>query len=162
TLRTQVNDRFANAHFSQIQAVETVLKALVSPQQELLGKMDPAGDKAVFVQSALEVVQRTVLAQQFWDYFREKLELRFSPRFNDPLWVADTVAYDCYTSVLAGAVAAGIRHEGDFREPPLTYLSTETSPLTWLRSQMPMQDGIPAFADGSLKLPFAVIQLPWD
>lgn len=159
TLASAGKEQFENAHFSQVQALRGIVTGMISPQNDLLNQMDPAGDVGAFTKNALILMQRVVLAQQFWDYFWDKLGQRIS-EFEVPLWIADTVAFDCYSSVIRRAINEGILTEGSFREPPLTYVSAETSPLTWLRSQMPMQDGTPVFADGSLTLPFPVIELP--
>ena len=61
--------------------------------------------------------------QKVWDFFRKKFELRFSDTFKDILWVADTVAWDCYRPVLEAAAGEDILPKSQFREPPLTYLT---------------------------------------
>ncbi|HEU0068560.1 MAG TPA: hypothetical protein VFQ26_04770, partial [Nitrospiraceae bacterium] len=162
--KTQLQEfqsRFATAHSSQLAAIEAMVQLMVEGHSAQAQGMDPGGDGAIFTQTALDLVLRTVVAQRFWDYFRDKLELRFSPQFGRRLWVADSVAYDCYTPVIQTAVDQGILPEGSFREPPLTYLNAETSPLTWLRSQRPREGGAQIFS-GSQSLPFPVIELPWE
>jgi hypothetical protein len=101
-----------------------------------------------------------IRSQQLWDFFRDKLDLRFSPTFKEVLWVADTVAWNCYRPVLDLAADLGIIIRTELREPPLTYLTAEFSPATWVRGSRP-EDGR-NYQWGSSKIPIPVIELPWD
>jgi hypothetical protein len=157
--RTQ-NDLDSNLHFSQLQAIGILVETFVQQQSELLNQLDPAGDSAAFHDSALKLLQSIRGSQHAWDFFRDKLDLRFSPEFKEVLWVADTVAWDCYRPVLDGAAAVGILEPWALREPPLTYLSAELSPLTWVRGSRP-NDGR-SYHLGTSQIPIPVIELPWD
>jgi hypothetical protein len=149
-----------NAHFSQIQALEILVAALVARQRELLVQLDPQGDPEGFRTVALDLVREIIRSQKVWDFFRDKLELRFAPDFKDVLWVADTVAWDCYRPVMDRAVQAGILPAAQVREPPLTYLTAEFSPATWVRGSRP-NDGRD-YHLGTSRLPIPVIEIPWD
>jgi hypothetical protein len=157
--RTQT-DLDSNLHFSQVQAIGILMDTFAGQQGDLLGKMDPAGDAAAFQDAALELVKSIIRAQRVWDFFRDKLDLRFSPAFKGILWVADTAAWDCYRPVLDTAADAGILERAALREPPLTYLTAEFSPATWIRGSRP-NDGR-EYHLGTSRLPIPVIELPWD
>jgi hypothetical protein len=135
--KRSVDELDMNAHFSQIQALEILVGALVVKQRALLDGLDPEGEPEEFRVAALELVQEIIKTQRVWDFFRDKLELRFSPNFKAVLWAADTVAWDCYRPVMDRAVAAGILSAALVREPPLTYLTAEFSPATWVRGSRP-------------------------
>lgn len=101
-----------------------------------------------------------IKAQQVWDFFRDKLELRFNPFFKDSLNIADTVAWDCYRSTLNKAEELGIISQDRFREPPLTYLIADFSPATYVRGIRPMKDN--EYLLERFKLPIPLIEIPWD
>ena len=154
------NELDMNAHFSQIEALGVFMDALIDRQRTLLSDLDSTTNPEKFRETALKLVQEIIKSQRVWDFFRDKLELRFSPDFKDVLWVADTVTWDCYRPVMDRAVLAGIVPAAQVREPPLTYLSAEFSPLTWVRGSRP-NDGRD-YHLGAARLPIPVIQVPWD
>lgn len=149
-----------DVHFSQLEAIKILTDAVVADQQTLAANLDPAGDAEMFRVGAIQLVDRLIKGQRAWDFFRDKLELRFSPDFKDVLWVSDTIAWDCYRPVMDRAVAAGIVPAATVREPPLTYLTAEFSPATWVRGSRP-NDGINHDL-GTALLPIPVIEIPWD
>jgi len=149
-----------NAHSSQLEAIKTLVDVFTKEQKVLLQGLDPQGDVAAFESNAFDLVQNVIRSQKMWDFFRDKLILRFSPTFKEALWVADTVAWDCYDPVLQAARDAGILKKAELREPPLTYLTAEWSPATWVRGQRPI-DGR-NYPLGTSSLPIPVIELPWD
>jgi hypothetical protein len=129
-------------------------------QRALLQQLDAADKVEDFQATALLLVREIIRSHRVWDFFRDKLELRFSPTFKDVLWVADTIAWDCYRPVMDRAVQAQIVPEAEVREPPLSYLTAEFSPATWLRGTRP-NDGR-NYQLGTSRLPIPVIELPWD
>lgn len=149
-----------NAHSSQLNAIETLMKVFFGRQREAFDALDPDGDTQVFAQQSLELVRASAKAQRAWDFFREKLDLRLSPELKDALWTADTIAWDCHRPALDRAVQFGVIAADALREPPLTYLSAEYSPLTWVRGNRP-NDGR-SYALGEALLPIPVIEMPWD
>jgi len=149
-----------NAHFSQIEALAVLMKAYEGTQRALLEQLDTAEKAEDFHTIALSLVGEIIRSQRVWDFFRDKLELRFSPTFKDVLWTADTIAWDCYRPVMDRAVQAQIVPEAEVREPPLSYLTAEFSPATWLRGSRPF-DGR-NYQLGTSRLPIPVIELPWD
>src|SRR5918995_1590836 len=157
--RTQV-DLDSNLHFSQLQAIGILVDTFTKQQRALLEKIHPAGDAAAFQDAAFELVKSIIRSQRVWDFFRDKLDLHNSPTFKEVLWVADTVAWDCYRPVLDGAVDMGILERATLREPPLTYLTAEFSPATWIRGSRPT-DGSD-YPLGTSRLPIPVVELPWD
>jgi hypothetical protein len=149
-----------NANFSQVQAVGILMGALVARQRELLKGLDATGPPAAFGTASLSLVSEIIKSQKVWDFFRSKLDLRFVPTFQGPLWLADTVAFDCHRPVLETAAGFDIIAPSAFREPPLTYLTAEFSPATWVRGSRP-SDGR-NYQLGTARLPIPVIEVPWD
>ncbi len=153
-------DLDSNAHFSQLQAIGVLMGLFAEQQGVLLGGLDPAGDQTVFQTNAHGLVNSIIKAQGVWDFFRDKLDLRFSPTYREVLWVADTVAWDCHRPIMDQAAGLGIVAPATLREPPLTYLTAEFSPATWVRGSRP-NDGRDHHL-GASTLPIPVIELPWD
>lgn len=149
-----------NLHYSQMQAIAVLVSAFHDQQVALLAAMNPAIPGAAFEDACHEVVRAIVAGQRAWNFFRSKLDLRLLPQFAAVLKTADVVAYDCYTPVMDRAKADGIVSAAEVREPPLTYLSTEFSPLTWVRGKRP-NDGRD-YHLGAATLPIPVIELPMD
>jgi hypothetical protein len=147
-------------HFSQLEALSILTDALVDRQRTLLDALAPEANPDGFYVKGFELVVETIKAQRVWDFFRDKLELRFSPDFKDVLWVADTIAWDCYRPVMGRATDAGMLSKAHVREPPLTYLTAEFSPATWVRGSRP-NDGR-EYHLGTANLPIPVIEVPWD
>jgi hypothetical protein len=149
-----------NAHFSQLESLGVFMDALINRQRILLEQLDATTNSEDFRNTAFQLVQEIIKAQRVWEFFRSKLELRFSPDFKDLLWVADTVAWDCYRPVMDRAVDAEIIPAAQVREPPLAYLTAEFSPATWVRGSRP-NDGM-NYQLGLATLPIPVIEIPWD
>ncbi len=149
-----------NAHYSQVEAIGVLMEAHVERLRALLKQLDAQGDPEAFRATAFALIQEIIKSQRVWDFFRDKLELRFSPDYKDPLWIADTVAWDCHRPILDRAADKGIVKKAEMREPPLTYLTAEFSPATWVRGSRP-NDGRDYFL-GTAHLPIPVIELPWD
>ena len=149
-----------NVHFTQIQALEILMNEFVRRERKLLDQLQPEANSNEFHNIALQLIDEIIHAQRAWDFFRDKLELRFSPTFKEPLWLTDTIAWNCYRPVLEQATVAGILSKDELREPPLTYLTAEFSPATWERGRRPW-DGRD-YVLGTASLPIPVIELPWD
>lgn len=148
-----------NAHFSQLHAIDVLVRTLVDEQRRLLGAVDPASPQA-FGEAALAVSRSIIKTQRCWDFFRDKLDLRHAPAHKEPLWVADTIAWDCHRPVMDLAVQLGIVSATRVREPPLVYCTAEYSPATWVRGSRP-NDGR-SYDLGEARVPIPVIELPWD
>lgn len=151
-----LNDVDTQLHASQLAAISTLMKLQVDQQRVTLAALVPGA--ADFENQSDQLVQQIIAAQAIWDFFRDKLELRFSAKFKEILWVADTVAWDCYSRAMAEK--PDIVDMSALREPPLTYLTADFSPATWARGTRPW-DGH-NFELGTATLPIPVIRLPWD
>ncbi len=149
-----------NAHSSQLEAIDVLVNTVVAPQGPAAAALDPQGDEGAFYRGSLQVTLDIARAEKLWGYFRDKLELRYSPLHKEPLWVADTIAWNCHRTTLDLAVQFGIVNKNQLREPPLVYCSTEYSPATWVREARP-NDGR-NYALGDALLPIPVIEMPWD
>jgi hypothetical protein len=149
-----------NAHFSQLRAIEVLMDTFVNEQRALLDSLNPAGDAEAFNIGCLNLVRSIIRSQKTWDFFRSKLELRYSPEHKEPLWVTDTIAWDCHRPVLNTAVQFGILDGNELREPPLVYCTAEYSPATWVRGSRPNDGRV--YDLGEALLPIPVIEIPWD
>ena len=149
-----------NAHFSQLQAIEVLVNALVDKQRTGINNLNADGAVETFNVGCFDVVRNIIRAQKAWDFFRDKLDLRHSPVHRDSLWVADTIAWDCHRPVMDRAVQFGIINSSHLREPPLIYCTADFSPATWVRGSRP-NDGRD-FDLGETFLPIPVIEMPWD
>jgi hypothetical protein len=149
-----------NANFSQLRAIEVLVNAFIDEQQAIIDNLDPAGDGEVFNTACFNLVRSIIRAQKAWDFFRDKLDLRYSPSHKEPLWVADTIAWDCHRPVMNRAVQFKIIDENRLREPPLVYCTAEYSPATWVRGSRPNDGRV--YDLGETLLPIPVIEMPWD
>lgn len=154
-LRT-LNDVDTQLHASQLTAISTLMKLQTEQQGATLAALTPGA--ADFEDQAYKLVLQIIRSQRIWDFFRGKLELRFSAKFKDILWVADTVAWDSYSRAMAEQPA--MVDASVLREPPLTYLTADFSPATWARGTRPY-DGH-NYELGTTTLPIPVIRVPWD
>ena len=149
-----------NAHFSQLQAIEILINALVDKQRNIIAEVKTDAGAEAFNGGCLNVVNSIIRAQKTWDFFRDKLDLRHSPSHKEPLWVADTIAWDCHRPVMNTAVQFGIINPAQLREPPLVFCTAEYSPATWVRGSRP-NDGRD-YDLGEARLPIPVVEVPWD
>ncbi|MFZ0749791.1 MAG: hypothetical protein WAM70_10570, partial [Pyrinomonadaceae bacterium] len=97
-----------NAHFSQLGALEVLMSGYIERQRSLLAELKLLEGTEEFMAKAFELTNVIIKSQGVWDYFRDMLELRFSPTFKNVLWIADTVAWDSYLPVLERAADEGI------------------------------------------------------
>jgi len=142
-------------NFSQIRALDYFTRTLCKLNDNSISDLDPAGNVDVFLSDALDLTQNLIKSHAVWDFFRERLELRFVPQFRHLLLVADLISYDCYNTVMDRAKALQIGPAQGYREYPLIGLVTEFSPATWPRGRRP-----PALENRCLPVP--IIDLPWD
>ena len=149
-----------NAHFSQLEALEMLMDGYVGRQRSLLSALNLVNDAEDFAVKAFELTDVMIKSQGVWDYFRDMLELRFSPTFKDALWIADTVAWDSYLPVLERAADEGIIPRSKVREPPLTYLTASRTPATFARATVTFASVDPE--QGTVRLPIPIIEMPWD
>ncbi len=149
-----------DVHFSQIEAVKILMDVFKDGQADLINGLQPAGGLTEYLDQSSELVNQILRSQFVWDFFRSKLQLRFDPSYKDSLWLADTIAFDCYRDTMEKAVTAGIIQRDDFREPPLCYFTSEFSPATWVRGSYP--EGLRRPRRGEYRTPIPVIELPWD
>ena len=147
-----------DAHVSQLNAISIIIGAATSRQSKLLDQAPKT--EATLGPWAQQLADEVVKAQRVWGYFRDKLELRFSPNYKESLWLADTIAFDCHRAAQDAAVLAGMAHQEELRPPPLTYLDAELSHATWVRGARP-DDGRD-YLLGDSRLPIPLVSLPWD
>ena len=151
-------DAAMKVHHTQLTAIKALMDAMLEVQKVQVGQLSPAaGD---FATTALQITREVIRVQQVWEFFRDQLSLRFSPDFQESLWIADTVAWSCHRPVLEEASARGAVVLDEVREPPLTQVIAEFSPATWVRGSRPQGSG--GLLLGTALLPIPVIQVPAD
>jgi len=155
------NETSFEKHHSQV-------AALAGQMRELNDKVKKTWNEASdFV--AIQKAQRDCQSlQSAWNYFREKLLMRFDQRIGGHVRAADAYAWACYEPVLVDRRKANPSEP--FREPPLVAFDTELSP--W--AQSPRRKGASrgdatSEATGSLgdqtllaEMPIAVLGVPWS
>lgn len=157
--RASEADLDKSAHFSQLQAIDVLVKTFAAEQQGLVQAVNAAAPEA-FGDAVLALSRSIVRSQRAWDFFRDKLDLRHAPLLKEPLWVADTIAWNCHRPVMDLAAQLGIVEPSRVREPPLVYCTADYSPATWVRGSRP-NDGR-SYDLGETRVPIPVIEIPWD
>jgi len=149
-----------NLHWSQILAIKNLIDAYAKAYNDILAGLPPETDKPGYEQGLYNLLTAIASAQRAWDFFRTKFELRNSDRFKRRLRVADINAIDCYDAALKQGIQNGWIAADAVREPPLTYLSPDISPMTWARGSRP-NDGRSQDLEGKT-LPIPVVEIPYD
>lgn len=140
------------ANYSQLLAIRAMLVIFTDRQRADCAQLGAAD----FPRDAYYLAEDIALAQEVWDYFRDRLELRLHPEFQARIAVADTVVWDCYIPVMRQTALASAR----LHEPPLTGLASLMFAQTWRRGQQPHLRGKSLL--GGSALPIPIIDLPWD
>lgn len=154
------NDLDSNLHWSQLIAVGELVEAYGRAYASKLGNLPAETDGPAYEAALYDVLMAISSAQRAWDFFRRKFDQRRSERYRKRLRAADIIAIDCYDAAIGAAKAKGWIKEEDIREPPLTYLSPEISPMTWARGTRP-NDGRSEELEGKT-LPIPVVEVPYD
>lgn len=145
-------------HTSQLDAVNTLVSVASARARDRLKHLpESAADVRLW---SLQLADELDRGQRIWNFFRAKLDLRNLATLDDPLWIADTIAYDCYQHVMTSVIGLNLITDEKAREPPLTFVEDHLSALTWTRRSRPF-DGR-NYALGEATLPIPVIALPWD
>lgn len=102
---------------------------------------------------------------RLWDFYRERLALRFVPWLRDYLLLADEYAWAAYRPAQEAAVRSGVLTADAGREPPLVSLSTEESAFSITRGSSLVSE-IPGLDRTRLstlvaELPIPLIGMPW-
>lgn len=152
--RAAANDALEK-NFSQIEALDYFMRKICAKNEDSLSALNINNDVERFLNSALDLTNNVIKSHVIWNFFRDRLELRFVPHFQQLLLMTDLVSHDCYTTIIDRAKALYIVPEHGFREYPITGLMADFSPATWTRGCRPK-------ALWNHKLPVPVIDLPWD
>jgi hypothetical protein len=147
-------------HHSQLLRVAGGLKPLVAKVQDSVAAEDAVGQWRTIERYALEL-------QRVWDFFRQKLALRFVPWLRGYLVAADEYAWACYEPAQKAAVDAGTVSIDTVREPPLVCFTSVSTPFSIPRGASYARDvgadelrspGARALVS---RLPIPVIGVPW-
>jgi hypothetical protein len=87
--RTKDHDLDMNLHYSQLQALQVLMTTYFEQQRKLLEALDAAANPGKFAIDALALVKGIIDSQRIWNFFRTKLDLRFSPQFAIQRGLAD-------------------------------------------------------------------------
>lgn len=147
-------------HHSQLLRLAGGLKPLVGKVQRSVAADDATDQWRTIEQYALEL-------QRVWDFFRQKLALRFVPWLRGYLVTADEYAWACYRPAQQAAVGAGTVSIDTVREPPLVCFTSVSTPFSIPRGASYARDigadelsspGAQALVG---RLPIPVIGVPW-
>jgi hypothetical protein len=112
--------------------------------------------------------ERQVLdLHRVWDFFREKLALRYVDRFADYLLAADEFAWACYEPMQQVATAVGTVEPAAVREPPLVCFTPVSTPFSIPRGASYTKDVggaalvSPVSRALAQRLPIPVVGVPW-
>jgi hypothetical protein len=98
-----------------------------------------------------------------WDFFREKLALRYVGWFADYLLAADEYAWACYEPAQEAATAAKTVKFAAVREPPLVSFTPVSTPFSIPRGSSYAAAGLVTQESKALvqRLPVPVVGVPW-
>ncbi|MGY3133454.1 hypothetical protein ACVWZM_004136 [Bradyrhizobium sp. USDA 4501] len=153
-------DLDSNLHWSQMEAIGELIAAYRAKYDAVLGNLPAEADKASYEAALYDLLMAIASAQRAWDFFRRKFDQRKSDRFRKRLRAADIIAIDCYDAAIGTAKAKGWIKAEEVREPPLTYLSPDISPMTWARGTRPNDGQSEELAGQTLPIP--VVEVPYD
>jgi hypothetical protein len=148
-------ERDFEKHHSQVVALGRQMRALNDRVRTTWG------ESTDFV--AIQKAQRDCAAvHSLWNYYREKLLMRFDRQIGGYLRAADAYVWACYEPVLVDRRAKNATQA--FREPPLVAFDVEHSP--WARSRRGTDGASPngpgAFDLATAAMPIAVLGIPWS
>jgi hypothetical protein len=147
-------------HQSQIDRLVNQLQPVAALVRGEIRTADLRGDWPTFETQVLDL-------HRIWQFFREKLALRFVDHFRDYLLAADEFAWACYRPAQENLVAAGTLDRSEVKEPPLVCFSSVASPFTIPRGASyrgELEGGSPR--DRTTRaivesLPIPVVAVPW-
>lgn len=156
---TRGDDAPLRRHHTQVEAIAGTLGQAASDLAPGLRE----AEKGTWILERAGLIERRILdLHRLWGFFRDKLALRFVPWLEEPLLVADDLAWACY------APMQSFIPPGQQREPPMVYFTGGTSPFLMPRGAPyvvePLPDGgmrAPEFRQAVQSVPVALIGLPW-
>lgn len=156
----------ADNGLEHLQTHHTQVRRLASQLQSLVKAVRPASN--VNLATLGEAQSSLVEAQRVWGFFRSKLAQRDSVWPRETLQVADEIAWACYRPARDAAVAAKRVELAAVKEPPLSYLLDEGTPIARPRGTHFVPQGLSSnaaedlrFVRLLLKLPVPIVGLPW-
>lgn len=147
-------------HRSQIERVSNQLLPLVARVRGAIDDADLAGTWRGLERQVLDL-------HRVWDFFREKLAMRYLEPFRDYLLAADEFAWACYRPVQRAAVRSGAVTADAVREPPLVCFTPAASPFSIPRGSSYAEDvGARSLVTEASRrlvqaLPVPVVGVPW-
>jgi hypothetical protein len=147
-------------HQSQIERLANQLRPVA---EQVSGKIKAADLRTEWPTLEIQVLD----LHKVWQFFREKLALRFVGHFRDYLLAADEFAWECYQPAQQALVGAGALDRAQVKEPPLVCFSSVASPfsiprgvsyLGELAGESPRDQATRAIVDS---LPIPVVAVPW-
>jgi hypothetical protein len=147
-------------HHTQLARVAAELTPVVAKVRAEVDAADIGASWPRFERQVLDL-------HRVWDFFREKLALRYVDRFADYLLAADEFAWACYKPMQEAATAAGTVDAAAVREPPLVSFTPVSTPFSIPRGASYSADvGGAALVTAvsralAQRLPVPVVGVPW-
>jgi hypothetical protein len=147
-------------HHTQLARVAAELTQVVARVRADIDAADLSASWPQFERQVLDL-------HRVWDFFREKLALRYVDRFADYLLAADEFAWACYEPMQRAATAAGTVELAAVREPPLVCFTPVSTPFSIPRGASYTQDVggaalvSPVSRALAQRLPIPVVGVPW-
>ena len=153
-------DALLEKHQSQIARLANQLQPVA---KQVSGKIKTADLRTEWTTLEIQVLD----LHKIWQFFREKLALRFVSHFGGYLLAADEFAWECYRPAQEALVGAGALDRSQVKEPPLVCFSSVASPFSIARGVSYLGE----LAGGSPRdqaarsivesLPIPVVAVPW-
>lgn len=147
-------------HQSQIQRLVNQLQPVIS---RVGGDISTAYLRGYWPTLEMQVLD----LHRIWQFFREKLTLRFVDHFREYLIAADEFAWECYRPAQESLVAARTLDSSEIKEPPLVCFSSVATPFSIPRGVSylgELQGGSPRDRATRVmveSLPIPVVAVPW-
>ena len=147
-------------HQSQIDRLANQLQPVA---EQVSGRIEAAELRTEWPTLEIQVLD----LHKVWQFFREKLALRFVSHFCDYLLAADEFAWACYHPAQKALADAGTLDRSQVKEPPLVCFSSVASPfsiprgvsyLGELGGGSPRDQATRAIVES---LPIPVVAVPW-
>jgi len=149
-------------HQTQVAALKIMMDGLISKQKNLYGELDPTIGGEAFAEDYLTLNDEITGAFDLWRIFRQMFNQRKDETVGAAVDAADLIAADCYLFCMNRARNWGLIQENQFREPPLTYLEAQVSPVTANRGNAVETLGFPVRRYRDMRLPIPIVLQPYQ
>jgi hypothetical protein len=157
---TEGNVEGMGLHRTQIRTIDLMFDELEAVHQDLLAELDPTLEAQAFAELRSQLEAELSGAHGLMAIFRHVLVQRLEDGSRRAvLDLADLVSAGCYRDYIKTARKWDVLAEGQFREPPLTFLNARTSPAAITRRHTFGGFGFDLESYEEMTLPISVISL---